>query len=175
MPAAPESVPPASAAPASASVVPPASIAPAVTDPLAGFRGISASVSAETANDAASMPNAQVEARVAATTAPPRAGPSSDPACTAAVDIALPAVSRSPSSSDGMIANDAGMNNPSPAPMNAAIGPSAASETVCRVASTASAATSTHRIVSAASMTVRGPTLSASTPPTGISTVRGTP
>ena len=121
------------------------------------------------------MPNAQVDARVAATSAPPRAGPSSDPACIAAVDIALPAVSRSPSSSDGMIATDAGMNKPSPAPMNAAVGPSAASEAVCRAASTASAATSTHRAASAASMTVRDPTLSASTPPTGISAMRGTP
>ena len=93
----------------------------------------------------------------------------------AAVDSAFPAASRSSSSSDGMIANDAGMNRPSPAPMSAAIGPSAASETVCLAASSASPATSTHRAVSAASMSVRGPTLSASTPPTGISTVRGTP
>ena len=74
-----------------------------------------------------------------------------------------------------MIANDAGMNSPSPAPMNAARGPSATSEAVCRAASTASPATSTHRAPSAASMTVRGPTLSDSTPPTGISTMRGTP
>ena len=121
------------------------------------------------------MAKAQVDPPVAATSAPPSAGPSSDPACTAAVDIALPAASRSPFSSDGMIANDAGMNRPSPAPMPAAIGPRAASEMVCRVASTASAATSTHRAASAASMTVRGPILSASTPPTGISTMRGTP
>jgi len=106
---------------------------------------------------------------------PPTAGPASDPACTAAVDIALPAASRSPSSSDGMIAYEAGMNRPSPAPMPAAIGPSAASDAICRAASTTSTATSTHRAASAASMTVRGPTLSASTPPTGISTMRGTP
>ena len=59
--------------------------------------------------------------------------------------------------------------------MPAAMGPSTASEVVCRVASTASPATSTHRATSAASMTVRAPTLSASIPPTGISTVRGTP
>src|SRR5437868_10915377 len=69
--------------------------------------------------------NAAVDAPVPATRAPPRAGPSSEPACTAAVDSAFPAPSCSPSSSDGMIAYDAGMNRPSPAPMNAAIGPSA--------------------------------------------------
>ncbi len=74
-----------------------------------------------------------------------------------------------------MIANDAGMNRPSPAPMNTAIGPSAASDVTCRAASTASAATTTQRTASAASISVRGPSLSASTPPTGISTVRGTP
>ncbi len=81
------------------------------------------------------------------------------------MDIALPAASRSPSSSDGMIANDAGMNRPSPAPTHAAMGPRAASEAVCRAARTAIAATSTHRAASAASMTVRGPTRLASTPP----------
>ena len=59
--------------------------------------------------------------------------------------------------------------------MSAAIGPSAASEAVCLAASTARPATSTQRAASAASMRVRGPTLSASTPPTGISTVRATP
>jgi hypothetical protein len=87
----------------------------------------------------------------------------------------LPAVSWSPSSSDGMIAYEAGMNRPSPAPIKAAMGPSAASEARCLAASTASTATSTQRAASAASMSVRGPTLSARTPPTGISTVRGTP
>jgi hypothetical protein len=121
------------------------------------------------------MAKAQVDAPVAATSAPPSAGPISEPACTAAVDIALPAASRSPFSSDGMIANDAGMNRPSPAPMNAAVGPRVASEAVCRAASTAIAATSTHRAASAVSMIVRGPTRSASTPPTGISTMRDTP
>ena len=59
--------------------------------------------------------------------------------------------------------------------MSAATGPSAASEAVCRAASIAIAATSTHRAMSAASMTVRGPILSASTPPTGTSTIRDTP
>jgi hypothetical protein len=67
------------------------------------------------------------------------------------------------------------MNRPSPAPMSAAIGPSAASEVTSLAASTASPATSTQRAASAVSIRVRGPTLSASTPPTGISTVRGTP
>ncbi len=110
-----------------------------------------------------------------ATSAPPSAGPSSDPACTIAVDSAFPAASCSPPSSDGMIAYEAGMNSPSPAPMSPATGPSAASETTCLAASTASPATSTQRPASAASIKVRGPTLSASIPPTGISTVRGTP
>jgi hypothetical protein len=116
-----------------------------------------------------------VDERVTATSAPPSAGPSSDPACIAAEDSAFPTVSCSPSSSDGMIAYEAGMNRLSPAPMTAAIGPRAASESVCLAASTASTATSTQRAASAASMSVRGPTLSASTPPAGISTVRGTP
>ena len=126
-------------------------------------------------NEAASTANAAVDARVVATRTPPRAGPSSEPACTAAVDSAFPAVSRSPSSSDGMIANDAGMNRPSPAPMSTAIGPSAASDVTCRAASTVSAATTTQRTASAASISVRGPSVSASTPPTGIRMVRGTP
>ena len=59
--------------------------------------------------------------------------------------------------------------------MSAAIGPSAASDVTCLAASTASAATITQRTTSAVSISVRGPSLSASTPPTGISTVRGTP
>ena len=59
--------------------------------------------------------------------------------------------------------------------MSAAIGPSAASDAMCLAASTASAATSTQRMASAASMRVRGPILSASTPPTGSRIVRGTP
>ncbi len=74
-----------------------------------------------------------------------------------------------------MIANEAGMNSPSPAPSSAASGPSRASDATCRAASTVSAATSPQRAVSAASMIARDPTLSASQPPRGMKTVRGTP
>jgi hypothetical protein len=59
--------------------------------------------------------------------------------------------------------------------MSAAVGPSAASETTCLAARTASPATSTQRAASAMSIRVRGPSRSASIPPAGISAVRGTP
>lgn len=74
-----------------------------------------------------------------------------------------------------MMANEAGMNSPSPAPSKAASGPSDASEATCWAAKTASTAATPQRIASAESMIVRVPALSASIPPTGISTVRGTP
>ena len=74
-----------------------------------------------------------------------------------------------------MMVNEAGMNSPSPAPSNAAIGPSAASDARCLVANTASTSSSPQRTTSAVSMIARGPSLSASTPPSGIPMVRGTP
>ena len=85
--------------------VPAAAPAAAVaTGPPAGRPGIISKQRADIPNEAASTPNAAVDAWVAATRAPPAAGPSSEPAWTAAVDSAFPAASRSPSSSDGMIA-----------------------------------------------------------------------
>jgi len=67
------------------------------------------------------------------------------------------------------------MYRPSPPPISADSGPSAASEVMWRVASTVIAATSTQRMTSATSISVRGPNLSVSTPASGITTVRGTP
>ncbi len=74
-----------------------------------------------------------------------------------------------------MIENDAGRNKPSPVPSSAAMGARATSESICRAARTASTATSTALPASAASITARGLSRSASTPPTGMSTVRGKP
>ena len=110
-----------------------------------------------------------------ATRIPPSAGPSTVPTCTAAELIAFPACRLSAGSSDGMIANEAGMNSPSPAPSRAATGASQASVARCRAASTVSATASRQRATSAPSIRRRGPILSASTPPSGISAVRGTP
>ena len=135
---------------------------------------ISASASAETPNDAASTAKAGAEP-AEATRMPPRAGPSSEPNCTAAELSAFPACSQSGLSRDGMMVNEAGMKSPSPAPSKAAIGPSVASDTMCFAANTASTTTSPQRTRSAVSMIVRGPSLSASTPPSGMSTVRGKP
>ena len=80
-----------------------------------------------------------------ATRIPPSAGPSTVPTCTAAELIAFPACRLSAGSSDGMIANEAGMNSPSPAPSRAATGASQASVARCRAASTVSATASRQR------------------------------
>ncbi len=135
---------------------------------------IRASETAEMANEAASTAKAGVEL-VVETRMPPRTGPTRLPTWIIAADRPLPACSCSAGSRDGMIAAEAGRNRPSPAPISAATGPRKAIETRLRAAKTARTVTSTQRTVSAASITTRGLIRSARMPPTGISTVRGTP
>jgi len=152
-----------------------AAAAPTGTAAVAGRLRISARANAEMANEAASTPKAAAEDPVVVTRSPPSTGPAKLPIWIMAADRPLPAWSESAGSSEGMIAAAAGRNNPSPAPMSAATGPRNASESCAPAAKNARNATSTHRTASAASMTARGLSRSARTPPTGMSTVRGTP
>lgn len=77
---------------------------------------------------AASAANAGAEP-TRATIAPPITGPASEPSSIAVPFRALPAWSWAAGSSVGMMAAEAGMNRPSPAPTTAAAGPSATSAT----------------------------------------------
>jgi hypothetical protein len=113
------------------------------------------SVSAEIANVAASSakPSAGPSS---ATSKPPIAGPASWLSCVVPAMSAFPACSSPRGSSAGMIASEAGMNMPSPAPSTTEITIRTRPPAVPVAAVAARAATATPRAQLAASITVHG-------------------